>query len=1108
MADEQSSQTGLDDREGVAARVGKEELEFLVKEPAGELAVNEALRRSETQLQTLFDEAPLGVYLVDADFRIRRVNTAALPVFGNIPDLIGRDFDEVIHILWSQAYADELVERFKHTLETGQPYFVAERIEQRRDRGVTEYYEWQINRITLPEGGYGVVCYFRDVSAAVLARQAIAESEEKYRTLFEAIDEGFCTVEVMFDQNERPVDYRYLQVNPSFERQTGVANAVGKTMREIAPRHEEHWFETYGRVALTGEPARFENQSAQLGRWYDVYAFRVGDPQLRRIGILFKDITERKRMEIDLQFQARVLGQVNDAVIAVDSRQRISYFNQAAERQYGVESGWALGRPLREVYKYRWVRPEDEAESAEALANAGFWRGENIHVRRDGTMLPVESAVSQLKNEAGEVAGLLAVIRDFTERKRAEESRRRAAELDAFRVALADALRPLSDPVQIQAEACRLLGEHLGVDRAYYVEVNEAEGYARVERDYLRGDSPSLAGTFRLADYGWTVPYHRRGETIVVADVETSDIVPEAARAAMEAIKIAAHISAPLVKENMLAGALCVTEPAPREWSETEIELVRETAERIWASVERARAEEALRRSRERMRRVLETDAVGVVFFDQTGTLIDANHAFLEMTGYSLAEVEARELSWRRLTAPEWIPESEAQIAKLEATGRLGPYEKEYILKDGSRRWMLFAGRDLGDGTISEYCIDVSDRKWAEERLRASEERLRLLIESAEDYAIFTVTPDNRINYWNAGAERMFGYREEEILGRSGATLFTPEDRERGVPEQEIRTVAAEGRVADERWHVSRNGTRFYSSGVMTPLRHGGVLRGFVKIARDLTAQKRAEEELRRAHDELEERVRERTLELAEANVSLGEEVSERRAAEEQIKKLLKQLVTVQEEERLRIARNIHDQMGQQMSALRMNLSSLHARCDGETEPAEQSRRTLALAEELDQSIDFLTWELRPAALDHLGLSAALANLVRGWSERFHITAEYHASGVDSLRLPPDSEINLYRLAQEALHNVYKHAGATNVGVFLERRGGHVVLIVEDDGRGFDPEEVSHDGDGAGMGLIGMRERAALVGGELDVESSPGGGTAVYVRVLLTLSGEGEPGDE
>lgn len=244
MADEQSSQTGLDDREGVAARVGKEELEFLVKEPAGELAVNEALRRSETQLQTLFDEAPLGVYLVDADFRIRRVNTAALPVFGNIPDLIGRDFDEVIHILWSQAYADELVERFKHTLETGQPYFVAERIEQRRDRGVTEYYEWQINRITLPEGGYGVVCYFRDVSAAVLARQAIAESEEKYRTLFEAIDEGFCTVEVMFDQNERPVDYRYLQVNPSFERQTGVANAVGKKMREIAPRNEEHWFET------------------------------------------------------------------------------------------------------------------------------------------------------------------------------------------------------------------------------------------------------------------------------------------------------------------------------------------------------------------------------------------------------------------------------------------------------------------------------------------------------------------------------------------------------------------------------------------------------------------------------------------------------------------------------------------------------------------------------------------------------------------------------------------------------------------------------------------------------------------------------------------------
>ena len=137
------------------------------------------------------------------------------------------------------------------------------------------------------------------------AEAELRESEQNYRTLFESIDEGFCTIEVLFDQSERPVDYRFLQISPSFERQTGIKNATGRRMREIAPQHEEHWFEIYGRIALTGEPMRFENEARQLGRWYDVYAFRVEDPKRRRVGILFNDITERKRAEAEARESER-----------------------------------------------------------------------------------------------------------------------------------------------------------------------------------------------------------------------------------------------------------------------------------------------------------------------------------------------------------------------------------------------------------------------------------------------------------------------------------------------------------------------------------------------------------------------------------------------------------------------------------------------------------------------------------------------------------------------------------------------------------------------------------------------------------------------------------
>ena len=127
------------------------------------------------------------------------------------------------------------------------------------------------------------------------------KSEKQYLTLFNSIDEGFCTVEVIFDDNNKPIDYRYLEINPAFEGQTGLIKAEGKLMRDLAPDHEEYWFEIYGKIALTGTPIRFVNEAKALNRWYDVYAFKIGDPEGREVAILFNDITKFKETENQLR---------------------------------------------------------------------------------------------------------------------------------------------------------------------------------------------------------------------------------------------------------------------------------------------------------------------------------------------------------------------------------------------------------------------------------------------------------------------------------------------------------------------------------------------------------------------------------------------------------------------------------------------------------------------------------------------------------------------------------------------------------------------------------------------------------------------------------------
>jgi two-component system CheB/CheR fusion protein len=506
---------------------------------------------------------------------------------------------------------------------------------------------------------------------------------------------------------------------------------------------------------------------------------------------------------------------------------------------------------------------------------------------------------------------------------------------------------------------------------------------------------------------------------------------------------------------------------------------------------------EELSQSNDDFRNLMNSTDIGTVFLDRalrlklfTPRARDIFNLIPADVGRPLSDITGQ------LADVDLIPDLERVLATLQSLQR--------EVQTHAGRWYLMnilpyrTAEDRIDGAIMTF-LDITERKAAEVQLLASEERLRLLIESVEDYAIIIQDVEGRIEVWNPGAERMFGYTSAEAVGQSVEIIFTPEDRAEGAHLKEMNAARKAGHAADERWHLRKDGSRFYVSGVLTLLRDSN-LTGYAKIARDLTESKRAEEALRRAHEELEQHIEERTRELAQANEALLTENAERRQIEKSRLQLLRQLVRSQEDERRRIAREIHDHLGQQSTALRLNLEALKDLCAEYTELCEPITQTQEIAARLDADVDFLAWELRPASLDDLGLADALANFVKDWSKHFQIPAEYHAIGLNRERPSPETEICLYRIAQEALNNTYKHAHAKRVDVLLERRDHHVVLIVEDDGIGFNADEATaHEG----LGLLGMRERAALIGGTLEIESAPGDSTTIFARVPLTFPVEG-----
>lgn len=340
---------------------------------------------------------------------------------------------------------------------------------------------------------------------------------------------------------------------------------------------------------------------------------------------------------------------------------------------------------------------------------------------------------------------------------------------------------------------------------------------------------------------------------------------------------------------------------------------------------------------------------------------------------------------------------------------------------------------------------------------------LAAVVESSDD-AIITKDLDGIITSWNRGAEIVFGYRAEEMVGRSVMVLI-PEWLQKEEPEILEKIRRAEKIDHYETTRRRKDGTLIEVSLTVSPIRDpAGAIIGASKIARDISFRRATEIAARSADG-------------------------------------LARIVAAEEATRNRIARDLHDHLGQKMTGLRLMIERLYDECGDAGSLSESFKLIRRSAEEIDQDLGFLSWELRPTELEEVGLADALRTYLGEWSRQYRIPAAFQRYPKDQFhlsRLASSIETNVYRAAQEALNNIWKHAEASTVAMIVRRDEETLIVVIEDDGKGFDAEGHTTESGPGGFGIFSMRERMTQIGGSLEIESGSEGGTSIILTVPIS----------
>lgn len=788
-----------------------------------------------------------------------------------------------------------------------------------------------------------------DITERKQAEAARRESEARYRTLFDSIDEAFCVIELIFDRQNKPVDFRFLEVNPTFVKHTGLADVTGRLMRELVPGLEDNWFEIFGKVALDGEAVRFVHETSEMGgRWFDTYACRLGPAQGRKVAVVLNDISERRQSEKLL----------NESHLAL----------QAHAEELGLFNRVAVGRDMRMI---------DLKKEVNELCLA----------RNEPPRYPLvfeEPSTSSVED----------VLATFEPEEQAEEAAP-ASPSELPRLLIAE------DDPSMREYLLILLEPH------YRVEALE-DGQAALESALVQAPDILLTDVWMPRLDGLNLLRRLR------ADKRTRNI---------PVVMLSGRASDEAREEGIVTGA---DDYLIKPFN------ARELLERLRSQLELAH----LRRESER------------------------HH--LERNAELARRVDELQLANARTR--------EARRAALN------------VMEDA-----------------------LESRRTAEAltlKVRISEVRYRRLFEAALDGVLLLDPVTRKITDANPFMTKLLGYPHEELVGKELFEIGLLKDE--ATSQAMVRKLKRKGQVRfDDLPLASRDGGSHDVEVVANLYEEDG--RTVIQCnIRDITQRKRAEEN-------------QRGLEVMTAsNAKLKEEIVRRRAVEAaltkserrarllleqatalqaKLRELSRRMLSVQEEQRKKISRELHDDISQLLVGIIVHLANVNKAAKRDPESIQKTITPLLLmVEESVRVVHRFARELRPAMLDDLGLVPAIEAYINDYPEGKGLRVEFTAfSGDEALDI--EKRTMLYRVAQEALTNVAKHAQASLVHVSLSKNRGRVRLEVRDNGRAFDVRLIASPQWHDHLGLVGMRERVEMVGGRFEIVSTPGTGTIILAEV-------------